>query len=74
MATDNTSHWVSMMDKAATNIAVVTHSRPEDEQGVKAQLAYALKHCSCRDVAEVVVEAAEWQFAHMMHAALSAEK
>lgn len=67
MSTENASHWMSMMDRAATHIAVVTHERPEDEQGVKAQIANALKYGSRRDAAEVIAEAAEWQFAHMMH-------
>lgn len=59
--------WEHMKEKAAMHIAAVSEKPdPETESDVKEHLACVLKHGSSNDVAETIVEAVEWQVAHMM--------
>lgn len=67
MTTDH-AYWHEMMGKAAANIAKVSEdSEPASEKEVKELVADVLKHGSCKDAAEVIVEAVEFMTAwHML--------
>lgn len=68
MATMTSSQfWDHMKERAAMHVAAVTEkSDPETEAELKEHLECALRHGSCRDVAETIVEAVEWQVSNMM--------
>lgn len=69
MATTNDihSHWASEKEKAAMNLAKLTHKHmPQSEDDIKSLLAYAMKYGSYEEAAEAVVEAAEWEVAYHM--------
>lgn len=59
--------WDHMKEKAGMHISAVTEKHePETESEVKEHLECVLKHGSAHDKAEVIIEAVEWQVAHMM--------
>lgn len=61
MPTTKDAYWHEMKDKAATHLAVVADDHePMNERDVKDLLADVLKHGSCRDAAEAIVEAVEF--------------
>lgn len=69
MATTNDihSHWASEKEKAAMNLANLTHKhQPQTEDDVKTILAHAMKHGTYEEAAQAVVEAAEWEVAYHM--------
>lgn len=62
-----TQYWANMKDKAAMHMATVAEKHePESEHEVKEHLACVLKHGTCRDAAEMIIEAVEWQVSHLM--------
>ena len=67
--------WDHMRDKAAMHISAVTDKHePETEAEVKEHLECTLRRGSAHDQAEVIIEAVEWQVAHMMDCMAEAMK
>lgn len=66
MATmSNRAWWHEMMNKAARHLAEVSgRSMPETEDEVKCIVMHCLRHGTCAEAAEAVVEAAEWACAY----------
>lgn len=63
-------YWAEMKAKSAKRIAHIAEmDEPEDEHMLKQELAHVMRHGSCRDAADAIVEAAEHIVAcHMMKA------
>lgn len=70
MPTTKAAYWQEMKDKAAERIAHVAEDHvPHDESEVKELLADVLKHGTCKDAAEAIVEAVEFMCScHMLAA------
>ena len=68
MPTTRDAYWHEMKDKAAVNVSHVSEwSKPTDEEDLKKHIAHVMRHGSCDDKAEVLVEAAEFMIAcHML--------
>ena len=62
--TGSVAYWERMRDSAAANIEKVSEmDMPETEHEVKACVAHVMRHGTCRDKAEVLVEAMEFMTA-----------
>lgn len=70
MPTTKSAYWQEMKERAAMNIAHVSEDHePETENEVKELVADVLKHGTCKDAAEVIVEAIEYMVScHMLKA------
>lgn len=63
-------YWKEMKDKSAAEIAAVSERHaPLGEDDLKRELAHVLKHGTCKDAADCIVETVEHMVAcHMLKA------
>lgn len=58
-------YWSAMIDRSASNLSKVAEDHiPETEHEVKELLADVMKHGTCKEAAEAIVEATEFMIAH----------
>lgn len=58
-------YWSAMFDRASSNLSKVAEDHiPETEHEAKELLADVLKHGTCKEAAEAIVETIEFMMAH----------
>ena len=70
MPATKAAYWQEMKEKAAEAVAGIADDHtPETERELKELLADILKHGTCRDAADAIVEAVEFMLScHMLKA------